>query len=300
MSEPGEECDEGAANSDSAQDGCRTDCRVAHCGDGVADSGELCDGSDLEGSDCQDAGFDSGNVACLSTCDFDASDCSLPWVSIPGGSFSMGSTSGNSNELPVHTVTVPGFEMTRTEVTVKQYGACVAIGSCAAPDPGGQCNWNDPGYEEHPMNCVDWQSAIDFCTWVGGRLPSEAEWEYAARSGGQDITYPWGEAPATCAYAVMADCGTARTMPVCSKPAGDTIQGLCDMAGNVVEWVQDWYHENYTGAPTDGSAWEVPNGLERIERGGSFQDGASDMRAASRGLYPPVHTMEVWGFRCVR
>ena len=117
------------------------------------------------------------------------------------------------------------------------------------------------------MNCLDWQQAVDFCAWAGGRLPSEAEWEYAARSGGPSSSYkyPWGNDAATCTYAVMDDggygCGTGRTWSVCSKPAGNTSQGLCDMSGNVWEWVEDWYHGDYTGAPTDGSAWVSPTRL---------------------------------------
>jgi formylglycine-generating enzyme required for sulfatase activity len=186
----------------------------------------------------------------------------LQWVCMPGGTFQMGSDSGGSDELPVHEVTVPSFEILRTEVTVRQYGECVSARACTEPGTGTRGNWNDPGYEDHPVNYVTWQQAVDFCVWAGGRLPSEAEWEYAARSGGLDQEYPWGEERANCDYAVrhegVAGCGADRTREVCSRPAGNTRQGLCDMAGNTHEWVQDWYHGNYRGAPTDGTAWEHP------------------------------------------
>jgi formylglycine-generating enzyme required for sulfatase activity len=123
-------------------------------------------------------------------------------------------------------------------------------------------NWAVPGYEGHPMNWITWDDASRFCTWAGGRLPSEAEWEYAARGGGQRTTYPWDNEPATCEYAVMDDgevgCGSGETSPVCSKIAGNTTQGLCDMAGNVMEWVQDKIHADYAGAPSDGSRLPGP------------------------------------------
>jgi iron(II)-dependent oxidoreductase len=233
-------------------------------------------------------------------------DADLAWVAISGGTFQMGSTEGSSNELPVHGVTVPVFEMLETEVTVAQYAVCVTASACTEPSTSyTQCNWNETGYEDHPVNCVNWQQAVDFCQWVGGRLPSESEWEYAARSGGQDIDYPWGDETASCAYAVMDDegsdgCGTGRTWAVCSKPAGNTVQGLCDMAGNVWEWVQDFYHPDYTGAPADGSAWEDPDSNYRVTRGGDFQIGDYYLRAAFRNLNIPEVMGINLGFRCAR
>jgi formylglycine-generating enzyme required for sulfatase activity len=219
----------------------------------------------------------------------------------------MGSTTVSSDEQPVHQVTVPSFEMTESEVTVQQYGACVTAGACTAPDTGTNCNWNDPGYEDHPVNCVDWNQAKEFCTWAGGRLPSEAEWEFAARSGGQDIEYPWGDDAATCSYAVMDDdthtdgCDTGRTWSVCSITAGNSAQGLCDLAGNVWEWVEDDYHSDYTGAPADGSAWvESPRSSHRVRRGGCFSFYAFHLRAAERYYYAPSDRLISLGFRCVK
>ena len=165
------------------------------------------------------------------------------------------------------------------------------------------CNWGYEDREAHPINCVDWTQASAYCAWVGGRLPTESEWEYAARDGGKDQIYPWGDASATCEYAVMDDggdgCGEGRTWPVCSKPKGNTSHGLCDMSGNVWEWVQDWYHSSYTGAPTDGSAWEDPVGSNRVIRGGSFY-GAAYLRASGRSYASPSAQGGSHGFRCVR
>jgi len=227
------------------------------------------------------------------------------WVLIPGGTFNMGSNDFSWAQ-PVHRVTVPTFEMTKTQVTVEQYKACVDAGACTAPDTGGSCNWGQSGRGKHPINCVDWHQAQAYAKWAGGRLPTEAEWEYAARSGGRDWKYPWGNENATCDRAVMDDggngCGRNSTWPVCSKPRGNTTQGLCDMAGNVWEWVQDWYHDSYNGAPTDGSAWEKPTGSSRVGRGGSWDRYAvaGRVRAANRIGDLPGNRIRSVGFRLAR
>ena len=154
------------------------------------------------------------------------------------------------------------------------------------------------------MNCVNWAQAEAFAKWAGGRLPSEAEWEYAARSAGKDQKYPWGNDNATCKKAVISDggdgCGKESTWPVCSKTEGNSEQGLCDMAGNVWEWVQDRYHNTYIGAPTDGSAWESPAVSYRVFRGGSWYDIASNARAAFRGGGSPAIRLNDFGLRPVR
>ena len=232
----------------------------------------------------------------------------IEWVSIPGGSFQMGSDDleAYDNEQPVHQVTVPGFEMARTEVTVAQYRKCVDAGVCTEPATDSRCNWNVAGRDSHPVNCLDWNQARAFSQWVGGRLPTEAEWEFAARSGGRDRRYPWGDQRATCAYAVMDEgsgmgCGQNITASVCSKTAGNTDQGLCDMAGNVFEWVEDDYHADYTGAPVDGCAWvDDPRASNRVFRGGSFFVKWLFLRASYRSPYlPTVHTIHL-GFRPAR
>ena len=220
----------------------------------------------------------------------------------------MGSTSGTSNAKPVHSVTVPSFEMTETTVTVEQYEQCVNdSGACSVPSTSNTaCNWGESGYEDHPVNCVYWQQAVDFCAWAGGRLPSESEWEYAASNGSDENTYPWGDDEATCNYAVMEDdthtvgCDTGRTWSVCSKTAGNTNHGLCDMAGNVWEWLEDWYHNDYTGAPTDGSAWLSPVDSTRVTRGGNFYGNAVFQRAAYRTSVSPPSQYNSLGFRCAR
>lgn len=225
-----------------------------------------------------------------------AGKAGIEWVPIPGGSFMMGS--GTGDEGPRHKVSVRAFQMARTLVTVGQYKACVDAGRCTAPATVGWCNWGAPGHERYPVNCVDWSQAKAFSEWVGGRLPSEAEWEYAARSAGREQEYPWGDAPATCARAVIAPC-RAGSAPVCSTPAGNTKQGLCDMAGNEWEWVQDAYHDSYEGAPTDGSAWEG-GGPNRVLRGDSWFYEAPRARCAARAFDRPDLRDNDNGFRPAR
>jgi formylglycine-generating enzyme required for sulfatase activity len=154
---------------------------------------------------------------------------------------------------------------------------------------------------------VSWDDAQAFVAYLGGgaRLPTEAEWEYAARSGGLDQTYPWGDELATCDRAVMNDggagCDEGHTWAVCSKPAGNSAQGVCDMAGNVFEWVQDDYHGSYNGAPGDGSAWvDEPRGSFRVFRGGSWLSPAGNLRAANRFGNTPSFRFEPLGFRPAR
>ena len=230
----------------------------------------------------------------------------LVWVRIPGGSFRMGSESGDSDEKPVHTVRVSSFELLKSEVTVGQYGACVKAGKCSAPDSSGSyCNWGKSGRGRHPVNCVDWKQARAFCGWSGGRLPSESEWEYAARSGGKGWKYPWGNAAATCSRAVMDDggngCGKVRTWPVCSKSSGNSAQGLCDLAGNVWEWVEDCWHGSYETAPSTGKAWtENCSGSNRVGRGGGWNSSAGNARAAFRYNGGPGNRNYDLGFRCAR
>ena len=205
-------------------------------------------------------------------------------------------------------MTLGAFEIARAETTTGQYRACVDAGACAAPTIVDEhCNWESERGDGHPQNCVTWREAHAFCAFIGGRLPSEAEWEFSARSRGRDILYPWGDTPPTCSLAVMDQdgvpgCGTGFTMPGCSIGAGNTDQGLCDVAGNLWEWVEDDFHFDYVGAPTDGSAWiESPRTASQSYRGGSFAADAWRLRATCRGGFDPFAAGLISiGFRCAR
>ena len=229
-------------------------------------------------------------------------DCFV-WVFIDGGAFAMGSNDGDSDERPVHTVQVASFEMARTEVTIGQYEQCVEAGRCTDPGGSSKCNWGRLDRDDYPVNCVTWDQARAYAEWVGGRLPTEAEWEFAARSRGQAIAYPWGEEQATCDLAIMNDgggrgCGTDLMRPVCSSLAGNTEQGLCDMAGGVWEWVEDRYGI-YDDAFDDGSA-RTDGGAGRVFRGGSWVNATWSLRAANRNRNQASSWYDDVGFRPAR
>ena len=249
--------------------------------------------------------------------DVAANPAGIEWIALEGGSFLMGSSGGEPEEQPAHEVTVPPFEMARREVTFAQYELCVLAGACSpAHVDDGACHlfavtgWYQGDLPaglrgpQQPVVCVTWQQARDFATWAGGRLPSEAEWEYAARSSGRNVVYPWGDETATCARAVMSDggsgCGTAATAVPCSKPLGESDQGVCDLSGNVWEWCADHWVDSYEGAPIDGSAREGSGAAGRATRGGSFRNLAGKVRAARRDPSVPDYPQDFVGFRVVR
>ncbi|MFN3199136.1 MAG: formylglycine-generating enzyme family protein [Bradymonadia bacterium] len=180
------------------------------------------------------------------------------WLTIPGGRFSMGRSDGQLDERPVHAVSIASFQLARTETTVGQYQACVDEGACTLPgtDPADPhplpegCAFQQAGQADWPMDCVTLAESRDFARWVGGRLPSEAEWAYAARGAGGKIP------PGAAALSVAG--------PVCSTPQNPL--GLCDMSGNAWERVLGAYTSSYTGAPTDQQPW-WPDAGGAIDRG---------------------------------
>jgi formylglycine-generating enzyme required for sulfatase activity len=227
------------------------------------------------------------------------------WVAIPGGTFMMGSEDGYEAERPVHEVAVATFEMTRSEITVEQYMACVGAGACRAPDwNNGTCYVQAGAMKgplpesarqpDHPVVCVIWAQARDYATWIGGRLPSEAEWEWAARGGRDPL--PEDEPDET-------TCWNRYHAGPCTVESGAANgYGLYDMAGSVQEWVEDCWHANYEGAPTDGSAWvtDCPNET-RMVRGGTWATSKPRrMRAAFRIGDDPYVRHDHRGFRVVR
>ncbi len=247
-------------------------------------------------------------------------------VLIAAGTFWMGcnpvkDATCNADEKPQHKVTLSAYYMDLTETTAGQYKACVDAGVCMPPsDVQPATSATYPGLTNNPVNNVNWTQAQQYCTWRGAGydLPTEAQWEMAARgscekngSSSSDPacasamrTYPWGEAAATCSYAVMFDgsndgCGENSTWPVGSLPAGDSPYGVHDMAGNVWEWSRDWYSPYGSSAVTDPLGTDTH--IFRILRGGGFeQNDIFALSAYYRDHNDPNVAGAENGFRCIR
>ncbi len=195
----------------------------------------------------------------------------------------------SSNEQPQHEVTLTEFWIDRTEVTNAMYENCVADGVC---EESSAINDNRYNGDNYPVVGVSWYDADAYCKWAGGQLPTEAQWEYAAR-GEDGRLYPWGDETPTCSLARFRECSgadesTITTVSVGSfSPEGDSWVGAADMAGNVWEWVADWYDSDYY----DTSPLENPtgpaSGTSKVLRGGSWGDGSVNLRVAGRvGVNP--------------
>ncbi len=244
-------------------------------------------------------------------------------VSIPGGRFTMGSPRSEAgrepNETPIHEVRIDQFLLGRYEVTWDEWQACVAGGGCDGAGPaaeGGDEGW---GQGSRPVINVSWADAQAYVTWLSGetghayRLPTEAEWEYAARAGSPG-RYAWGDQDPICNEnapdgngANFAHCEDNRPRPVTAFQPSAFL--LHNMHGNVAEWVQDCYADGYSGAPADGSArLDAPgtpiagaeDGCDRVVRGGSFRSAAALLRSARRSGSSPGARFDRRGFRVAR
>jgi formylglycine-generating enzyme required for sulfatase activity len=227
-------------------------------------------------------------------------------VRIPAGVFFMGCNKEvdrdcQSDEKPGRQVFLNAYFIDRTEVTVEQYSRCVRAGQCTPPEKEEDCNWEKEGREGHPVNCLTWHQADAYCRWAGGRLPTEAEWEKAAR-GRDGRMFPWGNQDAGCERAVMSGatggCGKRSTWPVCSKEKGKSPYGLCDMSGNVWEWVADWYQPDYYLLGPVKNPTGPAQGTYRCERGGSWYGVPKYLRVSNRDRDLPQARDDSIGFRC--
>jgi formylglycine-generating enzyme required for sulfatase activity len=240
-------------------------------------------------------------------------------VPIPAGEFWMGCYDKTDkqcqpDEKPGRLTYLDAFLIDRTEVTVEQYKKCVDAGRCRPPKTGEYFNWGVAGREQHPVNGVAWDDAGTYCVWAEKRLPSEAEWEKAAR-GTDGRAYPWGQEKATCELAVIDElkkggigCGKKSTWPVCSKPKGNSPYGLCDTIGNVWEWVEDWYQETYYQQAPAKNPKGPEAGKDRARRGGCWYYGShgnllgikGTLRVSNRFHLNPVIQHYNQGFRCAK
>jgi formylglycine-generating enzyme required for sulfatase activity len=236
-------------------------------------------------------------------------------VYVPAGEFLMGSTEEDidavmaecaasgypcnrewfAGEQPQHSVYLDAYWIDRTEVTNAQYRQCVEAGACEEPGCWENNYLNAP---EQPVVCVSWYDARDYAAWVGGRLPTEAEWEKAAR-GTDGRIYPWGNNPPDCQKANYSGCA-GNPLPVGSHPDGASPYGALDMAGNVWEWVADRYYEHYYRFESPFRNPQGPeSGDDRVLRGGAL-DGQWSVRCAYRDRRYPPYWFNVYGFRvCV-
>ncbi len=221
------------------------------------------------------------------------------WVTIPAGEFLMGTENGENNEddeKPVHTVYLDEFQIGMYEVTNRQFAQCAKAGICSRA--------SDIGVEKdlHPVVSVTWYDAEAYCEWIGGRLPTEAEWEKAASWDVETQTkfvYPWGNDEPT-AGLLNYNSNVGDTTPVGTYPAGEN--GLYDMAGNAHEWVIDWYQSDYYATLGDkASNPQGPSSSDyRVLRGGAWFNYASGVRSSSRSGLDPTSTNNNIGIRCSR
>jgi formylglycine-generating enzyme required for sulfatase activity len=224
-------------------------------------------------------------------------------VYVPAGSFPMGSAGSDpmasSDEKPQHQVTLDAFWIDQTEVPNAHYARCVAAGACSPPSQSRSYTrgsyYGDSQYDEYPVVYVSWGDATTYCEWAGGRLPSEAEWEYAAR-GPDGHIYPWGNDPPDTTL-LNYNNNVGDTTQVGSYPKGRSWVGALDMAGNVREWVDDWYGD-YPSEPQVNPSGPA-SGEYRVLRGGCWYDSPEFVRAANRLTYTPGGRYDHFGFRCV-
>lgn len=220
-------------------------------------------------------------------------------VHIPAGSFMMGSEFGNSDEQPIHEVRLDPYWIDKYEVSNGQYALCVAAGVCGLPSnymaTAREDYYEKSAFANYPVIDVSWFDALDYCTWAGGRLPTEAEWEYAAL-GDTGWIYPWGDEEPTCSLANFGPCNEGGTQAVNSNPDGASPFGVLNMAGNVYEWVADWYapyssdSQNNPAGPTSGAT--------KVLRGGNCENNKYWILAAVRLFDFPESSPGEFGFRC--
>jgi len=229
----------------------------------------------------------------------------MEMVYVPAGEFAMGSNDGYNYEQPVHQVYLDEYWIDKYEVTNGQFEDCVAAGACSEPYSGESSTrssyYENEEFTNYPVIWVNWYRAEAYCEWAGGRLPTAAEWEKAAR-GTDERTYPWGNEDPTCSLANYGSC-VGDTSEVGSYPSGVSPYGSLDMAGNVWEWVADWYDEEYySNSPVENPTGPVngdpANGDLSVLRGGSWHNNVFNVRSSFRYKFIPYFFSSKYGFRC--
>ncbi len=229
---------------------------------------------------------------------------------IPTGKFPMGTQSGGDwigeDELPLHDVYLDDFWMDQTEITNAEYQKCISAGECTPPhsieSETRKSYFDNPEFADYPVIQVDWEQAAAYCRWAGRRLPTEAEWEKAAR-GDTGRIYPWEVnevGPYFANFDMDDNWPNADTSQAGSIPAGTSPYQVMDMAGNVYEWVADWYDAAYYSQSPAENPTGPAEGSSRVIRGGAWSSDALFIRSASRLPYYPDGFSNDIGFRCAQ
>lgn len=226
----------------------------------------------------------------------------MPWVDgstlvfIPEGSFGMGETGGADN--PLHTVQLSPYWIQQSEVTNRQYALCVASGQCSPPmDDRRALAISEATQVDVPVTGVSWDQASTYCSWIQGTLPTEAQWEKAAR-GPESRIYPWGDTNPSCDLLNFENC-VGHPIEVRQYADGQSYYKMFDMAGNVFEWVLDWYDPAYYPVSPPSDPAGAASGTTRSFRSSSYYSFAADVKLARRLYMEPEKFREDLGFRCV-
>jgi len=297
-SEQAASCGDGFCDTDETCDACPGDCACTACGEECVQGActfAACDGRECGPDGCGGScGSCEEGLLCIGGgCEVNQSG--LKWISIPGGTFQMGCSPGDEGcadrENPAHAVTLSPFEMLETEVTESQYSAVMG------ENPS--CNYNAGGGPNNPVECVTWFQAKEFCETIDGRLPTEAEWEYAAR-GGTTTKYYCGD-----------DVGCVPGIAWWYNPNSDWKKqnvkgkaanafGLYDMLGSVWEWTADWLDIGYYSVSPSANPPGPASGFARVSRGGGFLSLDDTLRVSARNQKDPSANDDNTGIRCAR
>ncbi|NJN80035.1 MAG: formylglycine-generating enzyme family protein [Anaerolineales bacterium] len=216
---------------------------------------------------------------------------------VPAGNFSMGKEGEPDKDSPLHTVYLDAYWIDQTEITNSMYQTCVNAGGCTLPVISANPYYGNWIYRDHPVVYVNWYQANEYCTWADRKLPTEAEWEKAAR-GIEKQKYPWGNNPPNPRLANYVESLIGEPVSVYRYPLGASPYGALNMVGNVREWVADWYSETYYQETTLNNPTGPETGIERSMRSGAYDADANEIFATSRYKHEPQSAGLSRGFRC--